>query len=117
MVDSAAGIDQVVRSLNGRLVLSPENVRLVEDLATLVSAAAIGPELRAVLADMAERTRATIAAALPSPETRQRMAAWFEDPQNQAALQQLLLVLQTTAQTAAAATNDDEHEHAGEDRL
>ncbi|GIG29264.1 type IV toxin-antitoxin system AbiEi family antitoxin domain-containing protein [Cellulomonas marina] len=135
LVGSDAGVDLVARSLNDRLALSPESVKLVEDLATLVSAAAISPELRAGLANMAERTRAMvapvnetiartvlpsvnaararIAAALPSLETRERMATWFEDPENQAALQQLLLALQTAAQTtaAAAAASDDVDEH------
>ena len=133
LIGSDVGVDLVARSLNDRLVLSPESVKLVEDLVTLVGVVASNPEVRARLASMAERTRARvapineaiagtllpgvdaararIAAALPSPETRQRMATWFEDPENQAALQQILLALQTAAQTTAAAADGDVHEH------
>lgn len=133
LVRSDAGVDLVTRSLNDRLALSPEVVKLVEDLAMLVSAAATSPEMRATLADVAERiramvapisetitrtvqpsvnaARARIAAALPNPETRQRMVSWFEDPENQAALQQLLVALQTAAQTTAAAASHDVDEH------
>lgn len=137
LVRSDAGVELVARSLDDRLALSPESAKLVEDLVTLVSAAAGNPELRAGLAYIAERTRAMagpinetlartvlpsvtavrarLAAALPSPETRQRMSAWFEDPDNQVALQQLLLALQTAAQATAAGDEYDADEE-DEDR-
>ncbi|ASR55958.1 type IV toxin-antitoxin system AbiEi family antitoxin domain-containing protein [Cellulomonas sp. PSBB021] len=129
LIGSDAGVELVARSLDDRLALSPENAKLVQDLVTLVNAAAASPELRAGLAAVAERTRAIvgpinesvartltpalnaararIAAALPGPETRQRIATWFDDPENQAALQQLLLTLQTHAQAISAAAAVD----------
>ena len=124
LVGSDAGVDLVARSLEDRLAVSPESARLVDDLVSLASAASGSPELRAGLANVAERARAIVppineplarttlpsvttararlSAALPSPETRQRMSAWFEDPGNQDTLQQLLLALQTAAQATAA---------------
>lgn len=135
VVSSPAGADLVARALYDRLTQSPEKAELIEDLIALVSAAASSPELRAALADAAERTRAPagptsdttartippdvtavrawLAAALASTETRHSTSSWFDDPHNHAALQQMQLALETAAQVSAAAgaPASDEHNH------
>jgi Transcriptional regulator, AbiEi antitoxin len=133
VASSQAGRDLMTRSLDERLTgsLSPEAVKTVEDLVALANAAAASPELRAVVSQLAARTRAfmepfnatvarTVApaaaaaratlAALPSPETRARMATWFEDPKNQAALAQLVDVLRVHAELIATAAAVDEED-------
>ncbi|WP_328291507.1 type IV toxin-antitoxin system AbiEi family antitoxin domain-containing protein [Kineococcus sp. NBC_00420] len=88
-------------------------------LATLMEEIAADPRVRAAVAGLAQRTRATLAplrnqlvhgitpavhgarsarsrleAALPSPDTQERIVDWFADPDNQAALTQMLTTLQ-----------------------
>ncbi|UNX54628.1 type IV toxin-antitoxin system AbiEi family antitoxin domain-containing protein [Georgenia sp. TF02-10] len=143
LVGSDAGADLVARSLGDRVARSPETAKLVEDLITLVGTAASSPGLRAGLGKRAERIRETVApvnetlagkhtstraaararlaAAMPSPETRQRISAWLEDPDNQTVLQQLLLALQAAARATAApsapdADDEDDDVVEGEDR-
>lgn len=140
LVQSYTSLALVRRTLDEQLSLSPQQAKLVEDFAALVGAAATSPELRTAVAGLADRTRAAlapvneqitrvlaptvtaararIAAAMPSAETRQRIAAWFEDPENQAALEKMLATIRAYAEIASALDDvdaDDEGADADED--
>lgn len=138
VTSSQAGRDLVAR-LGDRLTasMSPEAIRTVEDLVALASTAAASPELWAAMTQLAEQTRsimepsnagvprtvapavaamrASLAAALPSPETRARTSTRFDDLTNQAALAQLVDALRVHSELMARAGADDDVEQVDEE--
>lgn len=124
LVRGDASLALVRRALDEQLGLSPQHAKLVEDFAALVGAAVTSPELRAALERLTDRTRAVltpvneqiarvlaptvtaaragIAAVMPSTETRQRITAWLEDPDNQVALEKMLAMIRAYSEIASA---------------
>ncbi len=87
LVQSYTSLALVRRTLDEQLGQSPQQAKLIEDLAALVSAAA-----------------------MPSVETRQRIAAWFEDPENQVALGAMLVTIRAYSEVASTLDEDDAEE-------